>query len=178
MERIDEGLHPIHVFKFCPVCGSNDLTFKFGRAFDCHNCGFEYFFNSAGAVLAVIFNEKGELLVSRRAKAPYKDTFDFPGGFIDPSESAEQSLVREIHEELNVEVDTSEFCFTIPNQYPYSGIIISTVDLVFKVTLKDISKMKACDDVAEILWINPNNLHDKFFGIESCNAAVKRLGLI
>lgn len=178
MEKTDNAQHPVQVFKFCPICGSKDLTFKYGRAFDCHHCGFEYYFNSAGAVLAVIFNDKGELLVSKRAKAPYKDTFDFPGGFIDPTESAEESLVRELKEELNIEVENFELCFTVPNQYPFSGVIIFTVDMVFKVRIKDFSNMKAMDDVAEYFWVDPKKLHEHFFGIQSCNVAIKRLGLI
>ncbi len=178
MKLSDEGLHPEKVFKYCPVCGANTLTFKHGRAFMCDTCGFEHFFNAAGAVLAVIVNPKGELLVSRRAKAPFKNTYDLPGGFIDPKESAEESLLREIKEELNVEVDTYELCFTVPNQYPYSGVVIFTVDLVFKVTVKTPEHMKACDDVAEFLWVPPQQLHSTFFGIQSCNVAIQKLGLI
>lgn len=178
MNTLDKANHPIEVFKFCPKCGSKELSFKFGRAFDCMDCGFEYFFNAAGAVLAVIFNEKGELLVVRRAIAPFKDTFDFPGGFIDPGESAEDSLIRELREELDVEVKEYEFCFSIPNQYPYSGIIISTVDMVFKVTIKDFEGIKAYDDVSEVRFVHPSVLHEKYFGIETCNIAIKKLGLI
>lgn len=178
MNTPDKANHPIEVFKHCPKCGSTELSFKFGRAFDCLHCGFEYFFNSAGAVLAVIFNEQGELIVTRRAKAPFKGTFDFPGGFIDPGESAEECLVRELREELDVEISDYELCFSIANQYPYSGIIISTVDMVFRARIKDFSEIQAYDDVAEVCFVKPADLHDKFFGIQSCNIAIKKLRII
>lgn len=50
----------------------------------------------AAAVAGLIFNEKGQLLLTIRAKDPGKGLLDLPGGFVDMGENADQALRREI----------------------------------------------------------------------------------
>ncbi len=52
--------------------------------------------------MALILNEKNQLLVTRRKQDPFKGTLDLPGGFAEPGEGIEQSLIREIKEELEI----------------------------------------------------------------------------
>ena len=71
--------HPFHQFAYCPKCGSNEFVVHNGKSKHCNQCGFTYYFNPSAATVAVIVNEKNELLVCRRAKEPAKGTLDLPG---------------------------------------------------------------------------------------------------
>lgn len=58
---------------------------------------------------AVIVNEKGEILCALRSdKMSSPGMWEFPGGKIEPGETPEQSLKREIQEELDVEIEVGE----------------------------------------------------------------------
>ena len=72
----------------------------------CTDCGFVYYFNPSSATVALILNEKKELLVCRRAKEPAKGTLDLPGGFIDMNETGEEGVGREVWEETGLKVES------------------------------------------------------------------------
>ena len=79
--------HPLELFRFCPVCGSNKFIENNNQSKRCETCGFIDYINPKAAVVAVITNTKGDILVCRRAKDPAKGTLDMPGGFTDLNES-------------------------------------------------------------------------------------------
>ena len=167
--------HPLNQFKYCPKCGSSDFKEHNNKSKSCSDCGFIYYFNSSAAVVAVIENDKGEILVARRAKDPAKDTLDFPGGFIDMYETAEEAICREIKEETRLTVTSIQYLFTIPNIYPYSNFEVHTVDIFLKCKVDDFSELKAQDDVSELFFISPNELNPTDFGLISIQKAVERL---
>ena len=78
--------HPLDQFLYCPKCGSSHFEINNEKSKKCADCGFVYYFNPSAATVALILNEKNELLVCRRAKEPAKGTLDLPGGFIDMNE--------------------------------------------------------------------------------------------
>ncbi|MFB6343533.1 NUDIX domain-containing protein [Saccharicrinis sp. FJH62] len=166
-------LEPIELFSFCPRCGSKEIEpHEENTAIKCKSCGFIYFFNASGSVIVIVQNDNGELLVTKRAYEPFKGKLDLPGGFIMPGERAEDALVREVKEELNVEAYDPEFCFTLANKYPYSGLFVHTIDLVFKAKVRDLSVIKAADDVSEYAFIKPELLKPEDFGMDSVRKAV------
>ena len=161
--------HPLEVFKYCPKCGSSE--------FEIHNvnCGFTYYQNPRASTAAFILNGQGDLLVARRAKEPAKGTLDLPGGFVDNYENAEQGMVREIHEETGIIVDSNEveYLFSIPNIYRYSGMDIHTLDLFFLCRVDDV-EVKAADDAAELTWLPLREVYVERFGLRSIREAVHR----
>jgi 8-oxo-dGTP diphosphatase len=61
-------------------------------------------------VAAVITDDEGRVLACRRA--PHKSLaglWEFPGGKVEPGESDEEALVREIREELGVQIEVGQF---------------------------------------------------------------------
>jgi len=150
--------YPGNHYKFCPRCAApgnfnnEDLSFK------CPVCGFHFFMNSAAAVMAVIFNDVQELLVVKRGVEPFIGMNDFPGGFVDPGENAETALMREIKEELNLELSSFIFYASFPNQYNFSGTIVYTVDLVFACKVANFSEMKFGDDIMGIEFLKPEEM--------------------
>jgi len=140
--------HPINVLKFCPRCGSAHFPATGNRSFKCEDCAFNYYVNSSAAVAILLFNEKGELLLTRRAIEPHLGKLDLPGGFIDPMESAEQAAVREIQEELGIQIHSLKYFGSFANEYIFSGYSVFTLDLAFLAKTESLDGMIAMDDVA------------------------------
>lgn len=68
-------------------------------------------------VAAVIFKD-GKVFATQRGYGEFKDGWEFPGGKVEPGESPEDALRREIREELEVEVSVGELIDTIEYDYP------------------------------------------------------------
>lgn len=150
--------HPTNVFKFCPKCGSPEFRVTGSRSFCCSSCRFEWYINSSAAVAVLLFNEKGELLFTRRAVEPHRGKLDLPGGFIDPMETAEQAAIREIREELGVEIHSLKYICSFPNEYVYSGISVFTLDLAFYARTSSFDQMRPMDDISAFEFYKPEEL--------------------
>jgi len=140
--------HPVNVLKFCPKCGSANFPATGNRSFKCSDCSFHYYVNSSAAVAVLLFNEKGELLFTRRAIEPHLGMLDLPGGFIDPMETAEQAAVREIQEELGIHIHSLQYFCSFPNEYIFSGFSVYTLDLAFLAKTENLHRMTAMDDIS------------------------------
>ena len=166
--------HPFERFLFCPVCGGREFVANSPKSKRCKACGFELFMNASAANVALITNERGELLVTRRKKDPAKGTFDLPGGFADPGESAEEGVMREVMEETGLRVTRVHYLFSLPNKYLYSGLTIPTLDMFFRCEVADTSNICAMDDVAECMWIPFDEINPADFGLQSISMGVAR----
>ena len=69
-------------------------------------------------VVAGIITDSGKIFATQRGYGDYKDFWEFPGGKMEPGETPQQALARELREELSVEVDVGEFVCTVEYDYP------------------------------------------------------------
>ena len=146
--------HPVNVLKFCPRCGSANFPATGSRSFQCGDCSFNYYVNSSAAVAVLLFNENGELLFTRRAIEPHLGKLDLPGGFIDPMETGEQAAMREIREELGIEIHSLKYFCSYPNEYIFSGFSVYTLDLAFLAKTESLHQMTAMDDISAFEFYN------------------------
>ena len=165
--------HPGLLFDFCPRCGEKTMKFDGLKKTDCEQCGFQFWFNASGAVAALIFNANKELLLTIRKSDPGKGEFDLPGGFIDPDESAEEALVREIKEELNLNITHFRYLQSFPNQYLYKGVVYHTIDMIFFCTADDNSNITPADDVTGYRWMKPSDIDPQSMGLNSMKKVIK-----
>lgn len=165
--------HILRKFSYCPACGSKHFEIHNEKSKICTNCSFCFYLNPSSAVAAFIVNDKNELLVCRRGKDPFKGTFDLPGGFVDKGETAEEALVREIKEELNLFAENLIYLYSLPNTYQYSDFDIPTLDMFYVCNVKDFSTLQANDDVAETFFINIKNIRKDDFGLSSIKKAIE-----
>lgn len=166
--------HPFSQFKYCPKCGSEHFEIHNEKSKKCKDCGFVYYFNPSSATVALILNERNELLVCRRAKEPAKGTLDLPGGFIDMAETGEEGVSREVKEETDMTVTHAEYLFSIPNIYIYSGFPVHTLDMFFRCAVADTSHFKAMDDAADVFFLPLKDIHPKDFGLDSIRKGIQR----
>lgn len=69
-------------------------------------------------VVAGIIRSGGKVFATQRGYGDYKDFWEFPGGKMEPGESAEQALARELKEELAIDVKVGDFLCTVNYDYP------------------------------------------------------------
>lgn len=174
-KQTDMTHHPLEKFRFCPLCGSDKFVENNNKSKRCQACGFVYYFNPSASTVAVIVNEKDELLVVRRAKEPARGTLDLPGGFSDCYETSEEGVVREVREETGLCVEKVQFLFSIPNIYPYGGLNIHTIDMFYLCRVNSTENAIASDDAAEIVWIPWNEVRPETFGLTSIRKGVQQL---
>ncbi len=145
------------VFKYCPRCRGPFVQTKF-NLFVCKNCGLELYENPRFANIVILENEDGEVLVIKRKFPPREGFLDFPGGFVDLGETVEQSVKRELKEELDLNIKSFKFfSFSDPELYEFKGLRFQTISIIFtsKISSEQTKKTKAQDDVGEILFYKP-----------------------
>ena len=69
-------------------------------------------------VVAAVIRRGDEIFATQRGHGNYKDWWEFPGGKIEPGETPEQALVREIKEELAATIAVDAHIATVDTDYP------------------------------------------------------------
>ena len=136
--------------RFCIACGRALRTILEDghRRPRCSRCGWTFYANPAPATVAIIVR-RGSVLLGRRARAPYKGTWDLPGGFVEPYETPEAGLDRELREELGVGVRSSRLVGYAVDRFGKGGMAV--LALVYRVTPTSV-RFRPADDVAEVRW--------------------------
>lgn len=117
-------------FRCCPNCGAPELSYQAPNRYNCPSCTFVFYQNNAAACGAIL-TYHGNILLLVRGKQPALGKLDLPGGFIDPGESAEEALQREIMEGIGLEARNLRYFSSAPNLYEYRGVRYPTCDLIF-----------------------------------------------
>lgn len=69
-------------------------------------------------VVAGIIKDGDKIFATQRGYGDFKDGWEFPGGKMEPGETPEQAIARELKEELAVDVNVGEFLCTVDYDYP------------------------------------------------------------
>ena len=166
--------HPLKTLCYCPRCGSKQFEINGERSRHCSNCDLTYYANASASTAAFITNSKGEVLLTTRAFNPAKGMLDLPGGFVDLNETAEEAIIREIKEELNINIKNPQYLFSLPNEYEFSGITIHTLDLFFLVKIDDNIAITADDDVASAQFFDLKHVNIEHIGLKSIKTAIEK----
>ena len=93
---------------------------------------------------------------------------------MDCFETGEEGVSREVLEETGLEVVETEYLFSLPNTYLYSGFLVHTLDQFFLCRVKDDNCLHAMDDVADSCWMPMQEVRPEEFGLDSVREGVKR----
>lgn len=163
------------IFRYCPGCGTKGpKAHSKTKHIACGKCGFEYYHNVASAAGAII--EYGsKVLVATRVNEPKAGMFDFPGGFADYGEPIEETLVREIREELGIKIKNPRYLTSAPNIYVYKGVTYATTDLFFTCRIDNPKKIKLNrKEIAGIEFFEPEKIPLDKLAFRSAKEAIKR----
>ena len=75
-------------------------------------------------VVAAIIHRGNEIFAAQRGYGAYKDWWEFPGGKIEPDETSEEALVREIKEELATDINVDKYITTVEYDYPEFHLVM------------------------------------------------------
>ena len=73
---------------------------------------------SIEVVAAIIHDSEGRIFATQRGYGDYKDGWEFPGGKMEPGETPEDALKREIWEELETKIVVERLVQTVDYDYP------------------------------------------------------------
>ena len=108
--------------------------------------------NPALTVDGIVETELGIVLIKRKNE-PFKDCWALPGGFVDYGENVENALMREMKEEISIDVNIKALLgvWSEPDRDPRGH----TVSIVYIADFKgDINEIKASDDAKDIKITN------------------------
>ena len=69
-------------------------------------------------VVAAVIRDGNRIFASQRGYGEFKDGWEFPGGKVEPGETPQQALRREIREELETEIEVGELLTAVEADYP------------------------------------------------------------
>lgn len=154
------------IYRFCPKCGSRAER-KLPNLLICPNCGYDFYINPASTNAVILENSKGEILIVKRKFEPKKGYLDLPGGFVEPGESLEQSAIREVKEELGIDIAAAKYFNSYPDEYLFQGVNIKTLGFILTASVANDIKITVSDDVAEARFYKRNELPLEKIAFES-----------
>jgi NAD+ diphosphatase len=136
--------------QFCGRCGTPLIAKTTERAKECSRCGQLHFPRLAPAIIVLI--ERGnQLLLARSHYFPTK-MHSVLAGFVEPGESLEEAVVREIKEEVGIEVTDIRYFSSQPWPFPHSLMIAFTAKYAGgEISLED-------SEIAEASWFTADTL--------------------
>ncbi|MBO4654317.1 MAG: 8-oxo-dGTP diphosphatase MutT [Bacteroidales bacterium] len=109
-------------------------------------------------VAAIIVDSENRIFATQRGSGDWKDWWEFPGGKIEPGETPEQALKREIWEELETRISVGQLLQTVEWDYPKFHL---TMHCFFcriesgSLTLKEheAARWLAPDELSSVQWL-------------------------
>ena len=108
-------------------------------------------------VVAAVVLKDGRYLVTRRQKGTHLEGYwEFPGGKVDPGESDEAALVREIREELDAGVKVGRLVLATTHYYPERSVSLAFYECALTSEPRPLLGQ-------EMRWVSPPNLRSLAF---------------
>jgi 8-oxo-dGTP diphosphatase len=106
-------------------------------------------------VAAGVLERNGRILAARRKKGSHLEGhWEFPGGKLEPGESPEECLVRELEEEIGVSIRPGPILEVVFHRYPGKSVLL----LFYACTLPESEPEPGAIDCAELLWVERERL--------------------
>lgn len=137
--------HATH--RFCPRCGAPTEPAQAGWVRRCEREGSEHYPRTDPAVIMSVVDPDGRLLLGRGAHWP-EGRFSVLAGFVEPGESFEAAVAREVAEEVGVTVDGARYLGNQPWPFP------SSVMIGFEATTRETALTIDPVEMAEARWVS------------------------
>lgn len=137
--------------RYCGVCGGELAFVRGGWLGRCNRCNAEHYPRTDQAIIAAVTD--GTRLLLGRQKAWPRNRWSVLAGFVEPGESLEQTVVREIMEESGVRVRSARYLASQP--WPFPGSLM----LGF-LARADADVPRAGDELEEVRWFDAGEVRD------------------
>jgi NAD+ diphosphatase len=107
--------------RFCGICGAPTKAYRAGWGRICPGCGAEHF-PRVDPVVIMLAEHEGRVLVARQHQYP-PGRYSALAGFVEPGESIEEAVARELMEEAGVAVGSVRYLASQPWPFPGSLMI-------------------------------------------------------
>ena len=109
-------------------------------------------------VAAALILDNGRVFATQRGYGAYKDWWEFPGGKIEPGETPEEALKREIREELAAEIEVGDFLTTVEYDYPEFHLSMDcfwcrVLEGELKLLEHEAARWLPLDDLLQVKWL-------------------------
>ena len=109
-------------------------------------------------VVAAIIRKEGRIFATQRGYGEWKDWWEFPGGKMEPGETPEEALKREIREELSTEIRVDELLCTVEYDYPKFHLTLhcylcSLVTKALHLNEHEAARWLAKDELDSVKWL-------------------------
>ena len=112
--------------QFCGRCGTQTFSRTNERAKECPNCGLISYPRISPAIIVLV--QRGERLLLARSLRHPSNMYSVLAGFVEPGETLEEAVVREIREEVGLEIINLRYFGSQPWPYPNSLMIAFTCE--------------------------------------------------
>ncbi|NUO89435.1 MAG: NAD(+) diphosphatase [Dermatophilaceae bacterium] len=138
---------------FCPRCGAPTEPVEAGWVRRCGNDGSEHYPRTDPAVIMSVVDPDDRLLLGRGAHWP-EGRFSVLAGFVEPGESFEVTVAREVSEEVGVAIDSARYLGNQPWPFP------SSVMIGFAATTRQTDLTIDPVELAEARWVTRDEYRD------------------
>lgn len=109
-------------------------------------------------VVAAVIKEGDKVFVTRRDYGDFENMWEFPGGKVEAGESKEEALIREIKEELELDIKVSDLLVTVDYDYPNFHLkmdcfLCSISGGELKLNAHNDAKWVNISDLDELTWV-------------------------
>jgi NAD+ diphosphatase len=113
-------------YRFCGQCGQPTIELSDERAKVCRKCGLTNYPRLSPSIIVSVVKGK-QILLARSARFP-KGMYSVLAGFVEPGETLEECIIREIDEEVGIKVKNIKYFGSQNWPFPHSLMIAFTTD--------------------------------------------------
>ena len=136
----------------CSMCGAGTAPAQGGAVRKCPSCEAEHYPRTDPAIIVLTRDSNDRILLGRQQVWP-EHRFSTFAGFVEPGESFEAAVVREVKEEANVQVHSIEYIGSQPWPFPASLMI------AFSAIIEDPSNAKPDgEEIVDIKWLDRDSI--------------------
>lgn len=144
--------------QFCPKCGGTTHVRKAGWSRQCDVCAAEHF-PRTDPVVIMLAEYEGKVLVGRNPRFP-PGRFSALAGFVEPGETIEEAVARELWEEAGIRVGRVDYLMSQPWPFPSQLMIACMAQSLGDVLTLDI------EEIAEAMWVSRSEVRAALAGEE------------
>ncbi|MCE7082501.1 NAD(+) diphosphatase [Streptomyces sp. ST2-7A] len=137
--------------RFCSRCGERTVIAAAGHIRRCPSCGAEHYPRTDPAVITLVTDDEDRILLGRQVHWP-EGSFSTLAGFVEPGESLEEAVVREVEEEVGIAVSEPRYVASQPWPFP------SSLMLGFFAAARDTDIRVDGEEIEQARWFSRDEL--------------------